>query len=198
MKMIYQQKPLVLCIMIFLFFLMPSVSQAQKQDSTFINSIDTTVILHSPKMATYYSMALPGLGQAYNKKYWKIPIIYTGFGVLGYFIHTNNVEYKKFHAAYKYVLNKETGTPPNGYVERYNSDLTSLKQLKDYYRRNKEFSIILTAGWYILNVLDATVDAHFFYYDISDDLSLKISPTVIPNMSNSNNSINGVLLTFNF
>lgn len=143
---------------------------------------DTTTVeeVHSPRKATYLAMALPGLGQAYNKKYWKIPIIYAGFGTLGYFIHTNNQEYKKFKAAYTYVTDELEGDPPNDMVERYDSDETKLKSIKDYYRRNLELSYILTGALYILQVLDATVDAHFVNYDVSEDLSLHISPKIEP------------------
>lgn len=132
--------------------------------------------VHSPKKATYYSMALPGLGQAYNKKYWKIPVIYAGFGTLVYFISTNTQEYNTFLDAYAYVLEEQEGPPPNEMVERYNSDLKKLRTIKDYYRRNMELSYIITGALYILQVLDATVDAHFVEFDVSEDLSLQVDP----------------------
>lgn len=143
---------------------------------------------HSPKKATYYSLALPGLGQAYNKKYWKIPVIYAGFGALVYFISTNTEEYHKFLDAYTYVLEEQEGPPPNQMVERYNSDLSKLRTIKDYYRRNMELNYILTGALYILQVLDATVDAHFVKFDVSDNLSLQIDPYIEPSMQLNNNA----------
>lgn len=154
----------------------------KKADSSIRAETDTvTKKIHSPKKATYYAMALPGLGQAYNKKYWKIPIIYAGFGTLGYFIKRNNDDYKTFKNAYKYVLEDETGPPPNEMVERYDADAEKLRTIKDYYRRNLELSYILTGALYLLQVLDATVDAHFFNFDVSKDLSLDVEPYFAPN-----------------
>jgi len=153
---------------------------------------------HSPHKATIYSMVLPGLGQAYNHKYWKIPVVYAGFGVLAYYISTNNTEYQKFKKAYTYVVNGDsTAPPPNSYVKRYNKSSTSLLAGKDYYRRRLELSYICTAAWYILNVLDATVDAHFFDYDISNDLTLRVEPVITPNYMTYKPS-GGVKLTLRF
>jgi hypothetical protein len=130
---------------------------------------------HSAHKATIYSLVLPGLGQAYNKKYWKIPIIYAGFGVLAYSFKINNDETKKFTEAYRYVINNDTFPIDNEYVTRY-PDPNNLLQGREFYRRRVELTVIFTAVWYILNVLDATVDAHFFDYDISDNLSLRLEP----------------------
>jgi len=144
-----------------------------------INNSDTTTLVkkHSPKKATIYSAVIPGLGQAYNKKYWKIPIVYTGFGVLSYFIISNRNEYLQFREAYDYVILGDTLNPINNdYVNIYSAD--KLLKARDFYRRNMEFSMILTGFWYILNIVDASVDAHLFDYDISDDLSLHIEPMV--------------------
>ena len=131
---------------------------------------------HSITRATVYSAILPGLGQAYNTKYWKIPIVYAGFGVTTYFVIVNTSEFKEFREAYRYVANEETYPIDNEYVNRYN-----LQQLEDgmnLYRRNRDLSYILTAVWYGLQILDANVDAHFFDYDISDDLTLQWEPCI--------------------
>jgi hypothetical protein len=132
---------------------------------------------HSVRKAAIYSAVLPGLGQAYTRKYWKIPIIYAGFGAFGYFIIRNNNEYNQFEEAYVYVANGETYPIDNPYVTKYNQD--QLKEAMDYYRRNRDLSFILCALWYTLNVLEAYVDAHFFDYDISEDLSMHVSPSAI-------------------
>jgi hypothetical protein len=130
---------------------------------------------HSTAKAAIFSAVLPGLGQAYNKKYWKIPIIYAGFGAFTYFIITNNNEFVKFEEAYIYVANGETYPIDNPYVDKYNQQ--QLKDAMDYYRRNRDLSYILGGLWYTLNILEAFVDAHFFDYDISDDLSMSVSPS---------------------
>jgi hypothetical protein len=138
---------------------------------------DTAVKTHSVAKAAIFSAVLPGLGQGYNKKYWKIPIIYAGFGVIGYFVYTNNKEYKDFREAYLYVANDETYPIDNPYVTKYSE--TQLKDAMDYYRRNRDLSIIIGGLWYTLNILEAYVDAHFFDYDISDDLTMSIKPTMM-------------------
>ena len=135
--------------------------------------------IHSVGKAAAYSAILPGLGQAYNRKYWKIPIIYAGFGLLGYFVVTNNTEYKDFKEAYVYVANADTFEIDNPYIDKYNQ--SQLKEAMDYYRRNRDLSIILGGLWYTLNILEAYVDAHFFDYDISEDLTLSIRPSTVFN-----------------
>jgi len=133
--------------------------------------------VHSVAKAAIFSAVLPGLGQAYNKKYWKIPIIYAGFVAIGYFVVTNNNEYTQFKEAYIYVANGDTVPTDNPYVGKYNK--TQLNDAMEFYRRNRDLSIIIGALWYTLNILEAYVDAHFFDYDISDDLSLHISPSAV-------------------
>jgi len=187
-----RQKPLFFCALLFIAFftLLPSgtfaqkdsakTDQTKKQNQVKKDSLEP----HSPKKAAMYSAILPGLGQAYNKKYWKIPIIYAGFGTMAYFIDNNGTEYNKFKAAYAYVISGEDGEPPNEYVNRYESSEEKIRKIKDYYRRNLELSYILTGALYILNILDATVDAHFFNFNVDKDLSLKISPYIRPGPMN--------------
>lgn len=134
--------------------------------------------VHSPHKATIFSAVLPGLGQFYNKKYWKIPIVYTGIGVIGYFALENRSEYRKANEAYIYVFNNETYEIDNDLINRYNSDKNVLREIRDYYRRNMELSYIFLALWYGLNIIDATVDAHLFNYDVGDNLSVQLEPTL--------------------
>jgi hypothetical protein len=135
---------------------------------------------HDPTKASVYSMILPGLGQAYNKKYWKIPIIYAGFGVFYYFISFNNKEYHAWKDAYYHSLNNTDNTEPpvNDYEKMYGNYPSIMKDQKDYYRRNRDLTYILTGLWYLLNVVDATVDAHLFSWEVDDELSLRIEPTL--------------------
>jgi hypothetical protein len=144
---------------------------------------------HSPKKASVYSAILPGLGQAYNKKYWKIPLVYGGFAAFGYFIGWNNKNYITSQRAYSDLTDDDPTTESYlklkqiiHYDLKNASDVTSLKQglvsSQDYYRRNRDLLIIVTAAFYGLNIIDASVDAHFFNFDISDDLTLNLEPTV--------------------
>ncbi len=133
---------------------------------------------HSPRKATLYSTILPGLGQAYNKKYWKIPIVYGGFGAMAYFFTSNNAKYNKFKKA---LILRSDGdeTTVDAYATQYPNQ-QSLIDYKDYYRRNRDLSVIGFALFYILNIVDANVDANLYYFDVSDDLSLQWNPAVIP------------------
>lgn len=145
--------------------------------------------IHSPKKATLYSAILPGLGQAYNKKYWKIPIIYIGFGTIGYFINWNNDNYQFNKKAYRHLTDDDETT--NAFMEieavKYydldnptsrNNFKDGLQKRQDYYRRNRDLLIISMVGFYGLNLIDASVDAHLFNFDISDDLTLNWQPAM--------------------
>ena len=138
---------------------------------------------HSPKKATIMSACLPGLGQVYNRKWWKVPIVYAGLGGLGYMAYNNYYEYKSYLHAYEF----KTGDLPEGVtLNEHESDLANkyaegqLQTYKESYRRDFEFFCILTAAWYGLNILDACVDGHLYSYDISDDLSLSVDPYLRP------------------
>ena len=153
---------------------------------SFANAQDLTEPIQSPRKAAILSSTLPGLGQIYNKKYWKIPIIYAGLLTSAYYINDNNVQYKLYKDAY---LKRLDNNPDNdNFVGEYSSG--DLLILKDFYRRNREVSILCFVGTYIINVLDASVDAHLFDYDISEDISLQITPTSTANF-------NGLSLTLN-
>ena len=135
--------------------------------------------IHSPKKATIMSACLPGLGQVYNGKWWKVPIVYAGLGGLGYLAYDNYSEYQSFLHAYEY----KTGDLPDGVtLSEHEADLANryadsqLQTYKESYRRDFEFYTILTIAWYGLNIVDACVDGHLYDYDISDDLSLSIDP----------------------
>jgi len=162
--------------------------------------------IHSPKKAAVYSAILPGLGQAYNKKYWKIPIIYAGFGTLGYFISWNNKNYKVLKLAYSDLTDSNPDT--DSYLDLdaakyYDLDNESernqfengLNKQKNYYRRNRDLLIISTVGFYALNIIDASVDAHLFDFDISEDLSFNWQPAM---RSVDDQFVYGFNCTFNF
>lgn len=128
---------------------------------------------HRANTAALYSAILPGAGQVYNHKYWKVPILAAGAGTLIYYLHFNNSYYHDFKTAY---VERADGDPAT--TDDYpNLTLNEIGVRKDYYRRNRDLCYILLGGLYILNVVDAYVDAQLKGFDISDDLSMKISPT---------------------
>jgi hypothetical protein len=176
--------PLRLMVLLSLFLFVAGIRSVGQDTISPVPVKDTTLVkVHSPRKATLCSVFLPGLGQAYNEKYWKIPVIYIGFGTLAYFIKTNDKKYKDFRDAYAWSTADTTGLgpPPNDLVYRYDSD--NLLVGRQYYRRNLEISYIVTGLWYILNIVDATVDAHFFDYNINEDLSIKVKPWISPPMA---------------
>ena len=164
---LYLNKLLITLLIFFFLFNSRAFSQSQPADST---------EYHSAKKATIMSACLPGLGQAYNKKYWKIPVIYAGFGVLTYFMVQNGTEYRNFREAYNIVATGDTANYDNSYVVRYDGNLTSLQEGRNYYRHNLELTYILSGLLYILNIIDASVDANLYNFDVSDDLSLRFEP----------------------
>lgn len=128
----------------------------------------------APAKAAFYSAVLPGLGQAYNGKYWKIPIAYAGLGVGIYFYLDNDKQYDRYRDAYKRRL---AGFQDDEFivegVTRVSTD--GLIRAQKFYQRNKEISLLVTAGIYILNIIDANVDAHLQQFNVSEDLSFKPS-----------------------
>jgi hypothetical protein len=121
----------------------------------------------SPAKAAFYSAVLPGLGQAYNKKYWKIPIVYGALGTGIYFYTSNNKEYKRYRDAYKTRL---AGFEDDEFYGRITLD--GLQRAQKFYRKNKEVSLLVCIGIYALNIIDANVDAHLLQYNVNDNLTL--------------------------
>lgn len=146
---------------------------------------DTTIVQkkkHSPFKATIMSAALPGLGQIYNGKWWKVPIIYGGFGGLIYSSVFNDLKCRTYKEAYLVRIDDDPATTDE-FEGRYSD--ANLRELVDFYQRNRDLSLIFTGVLYALNIIDATVDAHLKDFDVSDDLSLKVRPTmhqIGPNM----------------
>ena len=149
--------------------------------------------------ATMLAITFPGLGQIYNRSYWKIPLVYAGFGGLIYSANFNSGNYDKYMRAYQdftdlipetksyqQVIRADPSTyDPVLYPETYDPSSASyykdgLLRMVDYYKRYRDLSYIGIAGWYLLSVLDANVDASLFNYDISNNLDLAIYPSVLP------------------
>ena len=183
---------IIIFISILLSFTLNSFAQ---NDSLHISSSEkiekdtsSVIFTHSGKKATWMSVAVPGLGQAYNKKYWKIPVIYGLLGTFGYFAQKNNTEYMFYRQAYRDRIDGYTVQDPNSTVY---SELLSNDELKTEmkrWERNRNFNYIGIFLTYIANIVDASVDANLFYYDISDDLSLKVDPVLL-NTSNTTNTV---------
>ena len=138
---------------------------------------------YSPRKATLLSAVLPGLGQAYTKSYWKMPIVYVGAGILGYYIIENSQQYVYWRD--RYITQRtaiENGFPPPITNPNQNNapySLDNLKLRKDTYRRYRDLSVILAGLLYVLNIADANVTAHLKSFDLSEDLSMTIKPDLI-------------------
>ena len=126
-----------------------------------------------PSKSAFYSAVVPGLGQLYNKKYWKIPIVYGGLATSIYFYQKNNNEFHRYRDAYKRRLagfsdDEFFGNGPNPLISN-----DGLIRAQNTYKRNKELSILITIGIYVLNIIDANVDAHLRQYNLNENLTIK-------------------------
>ena len=121
----------------------------------------------SPAKAAFYSAILPGLGQAYNKKYWKIPLVYGALATTIYFYTRNNDFYHEFRGVYKDRL-AGISNPRYDYL-----DDDRLIEAQRFYKRNRDLSLLLTVGFYVLNIIDANVDAHLGQFNVNDNLSIR-------------------------
>lgn len=158
-----------------------------------------------PKKAVLMAL-VPGLGQIYNRKFWKLPIVYGGLMGCMYAVTWNNRNYQDYSTAYKDIM--MDAEEPNRPVEEFHTSWqdflgvgydpkewvtntnfqTQLKNRKDYYRRYRDLSIIITVGVYALSIIDAYVDAQLFDFDISPDLSMHWEPSVTPQTAYSSRS----------
>jgi hypothetical protein len=150
---------------------------------------------HNPRLATRYSAMLPGLGQAYNKQYWKIPIVY---GVLAIPVSTyiyNNDLYNKTKFAYTALIKQKNGDASD--VDKIDPTLKSLsigsmQSYRNIFRRDRDYSILwFFIGWGV-NVVDATVFGHLKEFDVSDNLSMRVTPVIQPQLRQT-----GISLQFN-
>lgn len=143
----------------------------------------------TPAKAAFYSAVLPGLGQAYNKKYWKIPLVYGAIGTSLYFYIDNNKKYNQYRDAYKRRL--------EGYTDDKFSylDKTRLIAGQKFYQRNRDLSALMTLAFYALNILDANVDAALIQFNVNENLSVK--PVIYPNDVTLKTNL-GLTLNYNF
>ena len=157
-----------------------SFVHAQQNDSLYIQHTKDSIhskravnkaIYGSARKATIMSAIFPGLGQLYNRKYWKTPIIYAALGGLGYWGVTNQIRYKYYSNNLKAIYDDDPNT--------VNATLYSSDQLiteKNYYKKYRDIAIMAGVLVYLVNIIDANVDAHLRTFDVSDDLSLQLNP----------------------
>jgi hypothetical protein len=194
-----------------------SLQLAKSQDSlevasakTKIINMDTlsqdtssiVVLRHSPTKAALLSAVLPGLGQIYNKKFWKLPILYAGLSISAYFLIDNQRIYKKYYDGWvNYSNTKDINAVKDfslinqpGIIDAGRID-EAFKFYVTQFRQNRDWSFVFVAGFYVLGIVDAAVDAYLFDYDISDDLTMKANPTIIKSIGGKNTV--GLTLSFN-
>jgi len=162
-------------------FLLSGTLYAQR-DTIYMDTIQVKeegLKKHSPTKASLFSAVLPGLGQVYNKKYWKVPIIYAGLGIFTYYAVQENSAYVERKDAYLGRVNGDS-THYDKFMEsgNYYSDDALLSSV-ELHKRNRDLMIILDVMIYLLQIVDASVDAHLFYFDVSDDLSLHYRPNFL-------------------
>ncbi len=169
----------------------------------------------SPKKASIYAALFPGLGQVYNGKYWKLPIVYGGYAGLIYVLGWNNNNYNDYFESYKTISKYQTVVQMsqadkdylNGIFKipywnlninpsRFETFKTQLNSGKDFYRRSRDMSIIMIAALHVLSIIDASVDANLFDFEINDDLSMRFNP--MPVTYGNGPQVIGLNVAFNF
>jgi hypothetical protein len=132
---------------------------------------------HSVRKATILSAILPGAGQIYNRKAWKVPIVYAAFAGMGYLVKFNHDQFRDYENALLLRFDNDPSTV-DVFQDQYSDD--NLRSLSDFYRRNRDLSVVGMVLIHVLNIIDAHVDAHLYNFDISDDLSLRWQPALTP------------------
>lgn len=187
----------LLCCLLFF----PSILNAQEKNysDSLINSGTVKDTTHSPRRAALLSALLPGAGQVYNhlampkgKKnaFWKVPLIYAGLGVTGYFAIQNNIQRNKLKNEYTYRV--ENGSPNPDNPDLFQYDNQGILTLYQGAERSRDLMIFACIAVYALNILDAHVSAHFVEFDVSEDLTLNLRPSL------QQLNTPGLALTLNF
>lgn len=168
-------------------FILISITTVNGQSHIIEDSTALSDTIHSPKKATIYSALIPGLGQIYNhinmpkgskKAYWKVPLIYTGLGATGFFLISNQLTQKALKQEYTNRIDGNTTDPKwSAY------DNPGVLTLYNQYLNRRDLSILGFAAVYLFQIVDANVEAHFVNFDVSEDLSLQLEPTLLPSLS---------------
>ena len=216
MTQLYSRHSVSLAVLI-IFLLMPVGLCAQRSDTVAVAEGDSAMVMKAgmlpdslsrrpkrdwktwrpePKRALWLALVLPGAGQIYNRKFWKLPIFYGGFVGCAYAMRWNNQMYHDYSQAYLDIMDDEPTTHSYDSFLHLGVQITSdnlsryqelFRKRKDRYRRWRDLSFFCLVGVYALSVVDAYVDASLSEFDISNDLSMRVSPTVI----NSNGAMGG-------
>lgn len=179
-----------------LFFTIHSFAQEEliikAKDSIYTSPNEFDML--SPARAAFYSAILPGLGQAYNKKYWKIPLVYAALGTGVYFYDLNNTNYNRARTAFKLRLNGKPNEFDGVDGNIYLSDDALIRAQKSY-KKDRDLSLLVTVGLYVLQVLEASTNAHLLQHNVDNNLTL--SPQIIKDAT-SNKSVVVASLNFKF
>lgn len=124
----------------------------------------------APSRAAFYASVIPGVGQIYNKKYWKVPLVYAGIGIPAYFWADNQRQYGRYRDEYKKRLQgiNDPNDPTFGGL-----DNERVLEAQKFYRRNRDLSVVITVGFYVLSIIDANVDAHLMQFNVNENLTIK-------------------------
>ncbi len=183
----------------------PNLKEQPVPADSLQKAIDPKRWIPNPTKATWLALVIPGGGQIYNRKFWKLPIFYGGFAGCAYALTWNNKMYKDYSSAYKDAVNENWTSssitdllPPNHNYS--NSQLTEvLRKRKDTFRRYRDLSIFAFIGVYLLSVVDAYVDAELSNFDITPDLSMRVEPAIINSQMTGSSKRNvGVQCSFRF
>lgn len=178
-----------------------------KADSTFDKlPAPKKQFIPNSNRALWLAMVVPGGGQIYNRKYWKLPIVYGGFVGCAYALGWNNKMYKDYSQAYLDIMDNDPNTksyedfvPPSVSIEGQEDRFKEIfRKRKDIYRRQRDMSIFCFIGVYVLSIIDAYVDAELSNFDISKDLSMKVEPTTFNDFNTKNFNSVGLQCSFNF
>ena len=178
-----------------------------KADSTFDKlPAPKKQFIPNSNRALWLAMVVPGGGQIYNRKYWKLPIVYGGFVGCAYALGWNNKMYKDYSQAYLDIMDNDPNTksyedfvPPSVSIESQEDRFKEIfRKRKDIYRRQRDMSIFCFIGVYVLSIIDAYVDAELSNFDISKDLSMKVEPTTFNDFNTKNFNSVGLQCSFNF
>ncbi|MEQ8240009.1 MAG: DUF5683 domain-containing protein [Cyclobacteriaceae bacterium] len=177
---LFNRSTVFLILFFSLNFLSAQVKLIDASDSTFIENLGSIEEFQSvsnldPNKAAVLSAILPGLGQAYNGQFWKIPIVYGGAIIIGHYINYNHQFYHEFRNAVDAARDNSDQTI-NFYGESFSTE-TAVRN-RDQFRRDRDFLIIVGGVFYLLNIVDSHVSAHLKEFDINDNLSMNIKPTI--------------------
>lgn len=179
-------RSLVVILFLFLFF---NVSAQEAVKDTIAENNENYLAAVKPVKVAFYSAILPGLGQAHNRDYWKIPLVYVALGSGVYFYVENDKNYNKYRTAYKLLKLGEENDYPG-------VSASVLERAQKYHKKYRDLSFLVTTGLYVLQIVEATVDAHLYYHNVDEELT--VTPFVRPDDFLANEQVVGIALIYSF